>query len=128
MKNMTLEDEMPTNARKLWLAAEQHGWVIWATRATGTPIDDNGNPRRVTRRVPLVDTQTGRPLLSPTGKQRHEVVATEQVLTVDSVAIRLNRRGVHLAAVWEDGAFSTGLQNSPLRKLNSAEIVAAVTA
>lgn len=128
MKTLTLDDEMPANARKLWKAAEAAGWQVWATSATGSPVDDAGNVKHVTVRVPLVDTQTGRPLLTDSGKQRHEVLATDQVQVVSSVAVRLRKDDVRLVAVWADGSFDVGLRQRPLAKLTSRELVALVTA
>lgn len=33
MKTLTLDDDMPTTARRLWTAGLEHGWAIWATYA-----------------------------------------------------------------------------------------------
>lgn len=33
MKTLTLDDEMPTTARRLWKTALEHDWQVWATSA-----------------------------------------------------------------------------------------------
>ncbi len=39
MITLTLDDQMPANARKLWTAGLEHGWKVWATRAHKTNDD-----------------------------------------------------------------------------------------
>lgn len=127
MKTLTLDDELPATARRLIIAAEQHGWTTWTTEAHGTPIDSSGAPQRVTKRVPLVDSNTGQALLTAAGRPRVEVVTTDEPLVVHSIVVRLRRDDVRIAACWEDGRFDTALLQRPFRKLTSPEVVAIVT-
>lgn len=127
MRILTLDDELPATARRLIVAAHERGWTTWTTEAHGTPIDGAGQPQRVTKRVPLVDTNTGQPLLTPAGRARVEVVTTDEPLVVHSIVVRLRKGAVRIAACWEDGRFDTGLQQRPFRKLTSPEVVAIVT-
>lgn len=138
MKTLTLDDDLPATARRLIVAAEQHGWTTWTTEACGTPIDGAGQPQRVTKRVPLVDSNTGLPLMTE-GKpatntrkavpprQRIEVVTTDEPLVVHSIVVRLRKGAIRIAACWEGGRFDTALQQRPFRKLTSPEVVAIVT-
>lgn len=130
MRRLALDDVMPKTARALWQTAERVGWRVWATEATGTPTDASGQPARVKIRVPLVDTQTGLPVMTAgtpatatrkavPPKQRVEVVTTDEPVVVRSVVVRMARDGVRLAATWEDGAFRSCLRQSPFGLLNS---------
>jgi hypothetical protein len=47
---------------------------------------------------------------------------------IDSVALRMRRGEVRLAATWENGAFRTGLRSRPLARLNSRQIIALIEA
>lgn len=130
MRTLALDDPMPKTARVLWQTALAHGWRVWATVATGTPLDADGQPQRVRVRVPLVDTQTGLPVMtegSPATatrkavppRQRVEVVTTDEFVLVESVVVRLARDGERLAAMWDDGAFRRCLRQRPFGALNS---------
>lgn len=35
MQTLSADSDMPANAKRLYLAAEKHGWKVFATRATG---------------------------------------------------------------------------------------------
>ena len=111
--------DVPNTAQRLWEAAEQAGWTVWATSATGTPIDAQGRPQHVTRRVPTGElTETGRP--------RVEVVTTDELVVVDSIAIRLARGEQRLAGLWIDGRFDIGLRFLPLGRLSARELIAII--
>ena len=127
MRTLTLDDDMPATARRLWNAAEQHGWTVWTTTATGTPVEHDGSPQYVKTRIPLTG-EDGKPLTTPTGKPRIEIVTTNTPVVIESVVVRLVRKDVRLAAIWEDGRFYAALQQRPFRKLTSPEVTALVTA
>ena len=111
--------DVPNTAQRLWKAPESAGWSIWATSATGTPIDAQGRPQHVTVRVPTGEmTEAGRP--------RVEIVTTDELLVVDSIAIRLARGDVRLVGLWSDGTFTAGLRRSPLSRLTARELIAAI--
>lgn len=127
MKTLTLDDDLPATARRLIVAAHERGWFTWTTEAHGTPIDSSGAPMRVTKRVPLVDSNTGQALLTAAGRARVEVVTTDEPLVVHSIVVRLRKGAIRIAACWEDGRFDTALLQRPFRKLTSPEVVTIVT-
>ncbi len=111
---------VPKGARSLWKAAERCGWTVCATSAAGTPIDAQGRPQHVTKRVP-----TGE--VTPNGKQRVEVVVTDELLVVQSVVVRLRRAGVRLVAIYEDGSFRTALRQGSHISLGARDVAAAIS-
>lgn len=132
MNTVTDPATLPQSPRALLAAAEAAGWTSWTTRVTGTPVDAAGVPSRLTRRIPLVDPQTGAPVmtegtLNPDGtvktkpRQRVEVVVTDEHVVVDSVVVRLRRGAERLAAGWEDGRFRFGLAPG-LRTLTATQL------
>lgn len=111
--------DVPNTAQRLWKAAQEHGWTVRATTATGTPIDAMGRPQRVVKRVPTGEmTDAGRP--------RIEIVTTDEPLVVSSVAVRFARGDVRLVGLWTDGSYDTGLRDKPFRRLNARELIAAI--
>lgn len=110
-----ITDDIPRTAKALWSAAEAAGWAAWATWASGTPTDRNGAPQRVTER-----RETGE--LTDAGRPRIEIVTTDELLVIHSLAIRLQRGDARLCAIWEDGAFAFGVRQSPFRKINARQI------
>lgn len=126
MNTVTDPATLPQSPRALLAAAQAAGWSTWTTRTTGTPVDAAGVPARLTRRVPLVDPQTGAPVMTegtPKTKprQRVEVVVTDEHVVVDSVVVRLRRGTERLAAGWEDGRFRFGLAPG-LRTLTATQL------
>ena len=105
-----MPDELPRAARTLHDAALANQWKVWATEATGTPIDAAGRPQRVTERVETGEVTTA-------GKPRVQVVTTDELVQVVSHCIRLFRMddpdGPRLTVLYEDGRFRTALHVAP---------------
>lgn len=123
--------DVPRTCRSLWQLALDHGWMCWATTASGTPLDGAGRPQTVKERRETGEMTDGiaatetRKAVAP--RPRVEVIDTGTPLVIESTVLRMARGDVRAWAGWEGSLFQSGAQQRPWRRLNSRDLKDLIT-